>query len=186
MQQSAVRASVAVSVPKAREFRYLAAYSRPNRAPAGPKSQCKCKSAPREDLSSVYRVSESIDPRFSSNPRKCYDCFELGLLFAGLICICIAIWAPLARDLGESKLPDTEIRVPWERIQRQRRRRGLRTAACISLVGCFTMCIYSLFCPKDCTSRRAALLLLHRLPAHPCMRYPVLLVREDAKVSHTL
>ena len=28
---------------------------------------------PHEDLSSIYRVSESIDPRFSSNPRKCYD-----------------------------------------------------------------------------------------------------------------
>ena len=29
---------------------------------------------PHEDLSSIYRVSEAIDPRFSSNPRKCYDC----------------------------------------------------------------------------------------------------------------
>ena len=28
---------------------------------------------PHEGLSSIYRVSESIDPRFSSNPRKCYD-----------------------------------------------------------------------------------------------------------------
>ena len=28
---------------------------------------------PHEDLSPVYRVSEFVDPRFSSNSQKCYD-----------------------------------------------------------------------------------------------------------------
>ena len=38
---------------------------------------------PHEDLSSICRVSESLDPRFSSNPRKCYDCsIRVGFTFA--------------------------------------------------------------------------------------------------------